>query len=129
MTILEKFGKCSGFKVNYNKSEALAVFRSGRLKQIIEQSTEEKEIIRQLNQSLQNHIITTTIITNATSHHWYDIFLGYSPSAKKMLDWVIHPLLVVMVIVIMLLIWNCYMAYKVFCRRPKVLMVTYGNGK
>ncbi|XP_077125206.1 uncharacterized protein LOC143782028 [Ranitomeya variabilis] len=88
----------------------------------------------------KNHIITTTIISNkmvkmgsvianATSHYWYDIFLGYSPSAKKMLDWVIHPLLVVMIIVIILSIWNCYMAYKVFCRRPKVLMVTYGNGK
>ncbi|XP_077149428.1 uncharacterized protein LOC143812530 isoform X2 [Ranitomeya variabilis] len=111
-----------------------------KLKEIIEKSEGGRRMIEGLNKTIQQHVISTTIvagkivkmgsvIADATSHHWYDIFLGYSPSAKKMLDWVIHPLLVVMVIVIILSIWNCYMAYKVFCRRPKVLMVTYGNGK
>ncbi|CAN2389996.1 hypothetical protein PRIEUP_LOCUS32, partial [Pristimantis euphronides] len=109
-----------------------------KLKKIIEESDEGKQMTKQLNKTIQQHVISTTIvagkivkmgsaIADATSHHWYDIFMGYSPSAQKMLNWVIHPLLVVTVVVVVLSIWNCYIAYKVFCRKPKVLMVTYRN--
>ncbi|KAG8589956.1 hypothetical protein GDO81_006582 [Engystomops pustulosus] len=96
-------------------------------------------MIKSLNKTIQQHVISTTIVAGkivkmgssiqeATSHHWWDIFLGYSPSAERMLNWLIHPVLVIAIIVITLSIWNCYMAYKLFTR-PRVVMVNYRNVK
>nr|XP_033776809.1 uncharacterized protein LOC117348606 isoform X1 [Geotrypetes seraphini] len=109
-----------------------------RFKQILTQSTKIQSAIRYLNQSIMAHQLTTTIaadsivaigsgIADATSHHWWDIFLGYSPSARTTLDWIIHPLLIVVILVIILSIWNCYVAYGICCKQQKVMMVTYNT--
>nr|KAG8538852.1 hypothetical protein GDO81_021956 [Engystomops pustulosus] len=104
-----------------------------KLKQLIQHSEFGQQLIQQLNKSVQYHTVTTTIVADkivkmgssiqeATSHHWWDIFMGYSPSAERMLNWLIHPVIVIAIIVITLSIWNCYMTYKLFTR-PRVVMV------
>ncbi|KAG8544879.1 hypothetical protein GDO81_021678, partial [Engystomops pustulosus] len=96
-----------------------------KLKQLIQHSEFGQQLIQQLNKSVQYHTVTTTIVADkivkmgssiqeATSHHWWDIFMGYSPSAERMLNWLIHPVIVIAIIVITLSIWNCYMTYKLF---------------
>ncbi|XP_066437537.1 uncharacterized protein [Eleutherodactylus coqui] len=109
-----------------------------KFKKLLEDTEEVQQHIKLLNRSLATHIVSTTVIAgkivkmgsaiaDATSHHWYDIFMGYSSSAQTTLNWLIHPVLVLAIVVILLSLWNCFMAYKVFCRKPKVLMVSYGK--
>ncbi|XP_044143676.1 uncharacterized protein LOC122933012 [Bufo gargarizans] len=96
--------------------------------------------ITNLNRSITGHKLFTTVVSDkivkvgsaiadATSHHWWDIFMGYSPSARTTMDWVVHPLLVVMIVVIVLCIWNCYVAYGICCKKRKMIMVSYTNGQ
>nr|XP_033785967.1 uncharacterized protein LOC117353767 isoform X1 [Geotrypetes seraphini]XP_033785968.1 uncharacterized protein LOC117353767 isoform X1 [Geotrypetes seraphini] len=113
-----------------------------RFKNILTQSTKIQSAIQYLNQSIMAHQLTTTIaadsivtigsgIADATSHHWWDIFLGYSPSAKTTLDWIIHPLLIVVILVIILSIWNCYVAYMAHQLTTTIAadsIVTIGSG-
>lgn len=99
-------------------------------------STEVQNHIKLLNSTIIGHQVTTTIIAgklqkigsdiqDATAHHWWDLFTGYSPSATKMLNFLVHPVLVLCIITAILSIWNCVMAYKVFCRKPPVVMASY----
>ncbi|XP_071989630.1 uncharacterized protein [Engystomops pustulosus] len=73
-----------------------------RLQNIITNSEEGQKMIKSLNKTIQQHAITIVAgkivkmgssIQEATSHHWWDIFMGYSPSAERMLNWLIHPVL------------------------------------
>ncbi|XP_068096894.1 uncharacterized protein [Hyperolius riggenbachi] len=110
-----------------------------KLKTLIEESSDIKKLIKVLNKTIAAHQISTTIIADkiikvgseiaaATSHHWWDIFMGYSPSAETALNWLFHPLLVVMIVVVVLSVWNCYVAYGICCKRKRILMVSYSDG-
>ncbi|KAM5170509.1 uncharacterized protein ACMZJ9_003402 [Mantella aurantiaca] len=111
-----------------------------KLHRLIEESQQVKDSIKHLNRSIIARQLSTTIvagqiikvgsaIADATSHHWWDVFMGYSPSAGTMMNWLVHPLLIVMAIVVILSIWNCYVAYGICCKKKKVVMVSYANGR
>lgn len=89
-----------------------------------------------MNRSIVEHQVTTTIIADkvyklgsaiqdATADHWWDLFTGYSPSASTMLNWLIHPVLILCILVIVLSIWNCVVFHKMCCVKQRILMVTY----
>lgn len=84
-----------------------------------------------MNRSIVEHQVTTTIIADkvyklgsaiqdATADHWWDLFTGYSPSASTMLNWLIHP-----VLILCLSIWNCVVFHKMCCVKQRILMETY----
>ncbi|XP_041438795.1 uncharacterized protein LOC121400092 [Xenopus laevis] len=111
-----------------------------RLERIMNSSNEVRDVIVRLNNSLAAHQLYTTIvaqkivklgstIADATSHHWYDVFTGYSPSAEHMFSVLIHPLLIIMICMCILTIWNCYVFYGMCCKptTQQIKMVTYGR--
>lgn len=111
-------------------------FKLDKLHQIMRESSEIAQHIRVLNSSIIAHQVTTTIIAgkikkigsaiqDATAHHWWDLFTGYSPSASKIMNFLIHPVLVLCIVVILLSIWNCVVFYRMCCKTQKVLMVAY----
>ncbi|XP_068121684.1 uncharacterized protein [Hyperolius riggenbachi] len=112
-------------------------FNLTRLHKLMNASEDVQKHIVLLNKTLAQHILSTTIvadkivkvgssIADATSHHWWDIFMGYSSNATSVLNFLIHPVLALCIVMFLIALWNCYVAYRL-CRRSKVRFATYGS--
>lgn len=100
-----------------------------KLQRLLKDSEQVRAHIQMLNKSIVSHVVSAIItgdrlmkigsqMKEATEHHWWDLFLGYSPSAQDALNWFIHPMIFLLIGFFLLTVGNCVIAYKIWCRRP-----------
>lgn len=98
-------------------------FSLSTLHQILNKSNMLKLHLQDVNWSLLQHKMVSTSVANKlvhlarktetdTAHNWWDIFTGWSAKETKLLNWLIHPILIVMCVIIILTMWNCYLTYQ-----------------
>ncbi|XP_030053493.1 uncharacterized protein LOC115466420 [Microcaecilia unicolor] len=92
------------------------------LRDAIQKTELLQQYLQKRNKTLLQHQIDTTLtgdtlvdissrLQKATAHNWWDIFSGHSPSATKALNLLFHPILIILCIIIILTVWNCYLTH------------------
>ncbi|XP_030076976.1 uncharacterized protein LOC115481745 [Microcaecilia unicolor] len=92
------------------------------LRDAIQKTELLQQYLQKRNKTLLQHQTDTTLtgdtlvdissrLQKATTHNWWDIFSGHSPSATKALNLLFHPILIILCIIIILTIWNCYLTH------------------
>ncbi|KAL9870446.1 uncharacterized protein GJ701_012253 [Geothlypis trichas] len=92
-----------------------------KLVQRVNQTT--KRMVWQVEHDSERIKNVLTEIEQVGQHHWWDIFTGFSPTATQVFNYLVHPMILVVVALLVLTLTNIFMWWKLRIIMKRTQMV------
>uniref|UniRef100_A0A8C5IUW4 Uncharacterized protein n=1 Tax=Junco hyemalis TaxID=40217 RepID=A0A8C5IUW4_JUNHY len=101
-----------------------AMLAHPKVKQLVQKVNQTtKRIVWQVEHNSEKIKDVLTEVEQVGQHHWWDIFTGYSPTATQVFNYLVHPMLIVIGVLLLLTFTNICMWWRLRIIMKRTQMV------